>query len=87
MDKGKSCAALLTDMSKALDCIGHNFFIAKLEAYGFSYEALEVIHNYLIDRKHRTKIDDPFSDFIGLLLGFQRPFFIEHLHLRSFLFC
>ena len=25
MDKGKSCAALLTDMSKAFDCIVHEF--------------------------------------------------------------
>ena len=69
MDKGKSCAALLTDLSKAFDCIVHDFLIAKLEAYGFSYEALKVIYNYLTDRKHRTKVNNSFSDFIDLLLG------------------
>ena len=69
MDKGKSCAALLTDLSKAFDCIVHDFLIAKLEAYGFSYEALKVIYNYLTDRKHRTKVSNSFSDFIDLLLG------------------
>ena len=68
-DKGKSCAALLTDLSKAFDCIVHEFLIAKLEAYGFSYEALKVMYNYLIDRKHRTKVNNSFSDFIDLLLG------------------
>ena len=47
MDKGKSCAALLTDLSKAFDWIVHNFLTAKLEAYGCSYEALKVLHNYL----------------------------------------
>ena len=45
MDQGNSCAALLTDLSKAFDCIVQNFLIAKLEAYGFSYEALKVMYN------------------------------------------
>ena len=69
MDKGKSCVALLTDLSKAFDCTVHDFLITKLEAYGFSYEALKIIYNYLTDRKHRTKANDSFSDFIDLLLG------------------
>ena len=69
MHKGKPCAALLTDLSKAFDCIVHDFLIAKLEAYGFSYEALKVIYNYLTDRKHRTKVNSSFSDFVDLLLG------------------
>ena len=29
----------------------------------------KVMHNYLTDRKHRTRINDSFSDFIDLLLG------------------
>ena len=69
MNKGKPCAAILTDLSKAFDCLVHDFLIAKLEAYGFFYEALKVMHNYLRDRKHRTKVNDSFSDFIDLLLG------------------
>ena len=69
MDKGKSCAVLCTDLSKAFDCIVHNFLIAKLEANGLSYEALKVTYNYLTDGKHRTKVNDSSSDFIDLLLG------------------
>ena len=68
MDKGKLYATLLTDLSKAFACIVHEFLIAKLEANGFSYEALKVMHNYLKNRKHRTKLNDSFSDFIDLLL-------------------
>ena len=67
--QSKLSAALLTDLSKAFDYIVHDFFIAKLEAYGFSYEHLKVMYNYLIDRKHRTKVNNSFSDFIDSLLG------------------
>ena len=69
MDKGKSCAALLTDLSKTLDCIVSNFLTAKLEAYGFSYKGVKVMHYYLTDRKCKTKINDSFSYFVDLLLG------------------
>ena len=56
------------DLSKAFDCIVHDFLPAKLEAYGFSYEGLKVMYNYLTDRKYRTK-NDSFSDLIDLLLN------------------
>ena len=69
MDKGKSCAALLTDLSKAFYCIVHDFLIAKLEGYGFSCETLKIMYNYLTDRKYRPKVNDSFSDFIDLLLS------------------
>ena len=69
MDTGGSYVALLIDLSKAIDCIVSNLLLAKLEAYGFSYEALKVMQGYLTDRKHRNKIDYSFSNFIDLLIG------------------
>ena len=44
-------AALLTDLSKAFDCIPHDLIIAKLAAYGFDTNALKLIHNYLTGSK------------------------------------
>ena len=42
---------VLTDLSKAFDCIAHNFLIAKLAAYDFSDTALRYVYSYLSNRK------------------------------------
>ena len=39
VDNGKAFGALLTDLSKAFDCLDHELLIAKLNAYGFSLPA------------------------------------------------
>ena len=48
-DNKQFCAAILTDLSKAFDCIPYDLLIAKLNAHGFDQEALKLIHNYLCD--------------------------------------
>ena len=54
LDQQHSVGGILTDISKALDCITHKLLIAKLEAYGFDKNALVFIYDYLTDRKQKT---------------------------------
>ena len=61
--------ALLTDLSKAFDCLNHDFLIAKLNAYGFSLPALRLIHDYLSNRKQRTRINNSYSTWMEIVFG------------------
>ena len=61
IDRGNQFGALLTDLSKAFDCIDHKLLIAKLSEYGVSSSALNIISSYLKHRTQRTKINDCFS--------------------------
>ena len=47
LDKGKAFAVLLTDVSKAFDCLSHELIITKLNAYGFSLSGLKLMQSYL----------------------------------------
>ena len=46
----KVFSAILTNLSKAFDCICHDLLV-----YGLSLPALKTIQDYLLHRKQRTK--------------------------------
>ena len=69
LDNGGVSGPLLTDLSKAFDCILHDLLIAKLAAYGFDYNSLQMLQSYLSDRKQRTKINDAYSNCCEILFG------------------
>ena len=55
------------DLSKAFDTLNHELMISKLHAYGFDIPSLTLIHSYLTQRWHRTKINTSFSTWKKLL--------------------
>ena len=57
------------DLSKAFDILNHELMIAKLHAYGFDIPSLNLIHSFLTQRWHRTKINTSFSTWKKLLTG------------------
>ena len=62
VDKGNEFGALLTDLSKAFDCIDHKLLIAKLFWYGVSPSSLNLIFSHLSNRSQRVKIKTSCSD-------------------------
>ena len=51
VDNNKVFGALLTDLSKAFDCICHDLLVVNLNAYGLSFPALKIIQDYLQNGK------------------------------------
>ena len=69
LDKKEIVGAIFMDLSKAFDCLPHNLTISKMNAYGMSASACELISSYLTGRKQRVKIGNTRSDWVALEKG------------------
>ena len=68
VDKGKVFGALLTDLSKTFDCLDHELLTVAC-ACGFSLPALQLINDYLSNRKQRTKIVNTYNTWLDIKFG------------------
>ena len=68
-DKNKVCAAVLTDLSKAFDCLKHDLLIAKLHAFGFDHKSLRLIYAYLNNRVQVTKVGSYYNEILDIIFG------------------
>ena len=66
LNNRKYAGAILTDLSKAFDCLSHDLLIAKFGAYGFDKSAPLLIQDYLKCRKQRTKVNGTYSSWKDL---------------------
>ena len=85
LDQGNEYDALLTDVSKAFDCLSHNLIVAKLYACGLLIELLKLISNYSADRKQRVKINDQLSSWLDIVVGVPQERVLGPLLLNIFL--
>ena len=59
--------------------------IAKLNAYGFSLTALKLVHNYLSNRKQRTKINSTHCSLLEIIFGVPQGSILGPLLFNIFL--
>ena len=85
VDNKKTFGVLLTDLSKAFDCLSHELLLAKLHAYGFSIPALRLVYSYLKNRKQRTKINSAYSCWEEIIFGVPQGSILGPLLFNIFL--
>ena len=69
LDSKHVAGGILTDLSKAFDCLNRELLIAKLDAYGIGNQSCKFIFDYLKNRKQRTKVGDGCSEWLETKLG------------------
>ena len=85
LDSNLFTGTVLMDLSKAFDCIPHDLLIAKLHAYGFSFETLTFLNRYLRDRKQCVNIKNIRSDFLKILSGVPQGSILGPILFNTFL--
>ena len=68
LDCNKVVGAVMMDLSKAFNCLPHDLLIAKLAAYGFDHNTIELIHSYLKNRKQTVPING-YHSLLKLLIS------------------
>ena len=64
VDNSQAFGSLLTDLSKAFDCLPEEFQIAKPNARGFNLKALKLMNNnYMSQKIQVTKINESYSSW------------------------
>ena len=73
------------DLSKVYDSLPHDFLVAKFEAYGIDKNGINLIHNYLTNRKQRTKVSSSYSDWYDKVRGIPQVSILGPLFFKLFI--
>ena len=84
-DEGGAFGALLTDLSKAFDCLPHKLLIVKLHAYGVDILSLKLLHSCLTKRKQRVELNGTCSSWSEIIFGVPQGSILGPLLFKLFL--
>ena len=85
VDYGGAIGVLLTDLSKAFDCLSHELLTAKLHSHGSDKRSLVLVYNYLSNRKQNVKNNDSYSSRREILFGVPQGFILRPLLFNIFI--
>ena len=71
-------------LSKAFDTINYDLLIAKLLAYCFEKNALDLVYCFLKNEKQRVKINTTFSTWIDLISSVPQGSILDPLHFNVY---
>ena len=66
--KEKKVGTIFMDLCKAFDTFNHNLLLAKLNAYGFYFNAIKLVQIYSLER-FQSAICNDFREWCKILLG------------------
>ena len=85
LDKSKKAGTIFMDLSKAFDTLNHNLLLAKLDAYGFSLNAIKFVQSYLSELFQRVNMNNNFRELCKILLGMPQGSILGLLLLTIFI--
>ena len=83
-DKKDKCTPVNILPTLSFDCLNHELLIAKLNMYGFTLPALKLVHDYLEDRKQRTRVNNLYSTSFEIHFGVPQGSILAHCYLTYF---
>ena len=84
VDNKKTVGGKLMDLSKAFDCVLHDFLLSKLAAYGIDDNLILCIHSYLSNCKQCVCINNILSEFNKVIFGVPQDSIVRPILFNCF---